>query len=317
MYSKNQKKGGNGPKTVLIIIGSIIGIFLLMTIILIALAASTLRSDTIPSSTGNVAVIPITGPIYSEGIQSTFSARSASSEKIVSFIEAAQKNPAIKAIVLDINSPGGTPVGSDMITKAVKEAKKPTYALIRDVGASGGYMIASGADEIIAYRMSMTGSIGVIGSYLEFSGLMDKYGVGYERLVAGEFKDSGSPFKELTEDERDIWQRQLDTLHELFIEEVAGNREMSVEQVRSLADGQVYLGVEALKLGLIDQVGGEQKLLEILKENLGEEPSYAVYRQKSTIFDALSGFNIQAMQNIGRGIGESLKESSTQPTILI
>lgn len=318
MASENKKSGGTSTlKIVLIIVGSLIGLFCITIILGLVIAASSLGGGDLPAGNGNIAVIPLVGPIYSEGISSTLSPASASAEKIVQFIEQADKASNIKAIVIDINSPGGTPVASDMITKALKSAKKPTYALIRDVGASGGYMVASAADEIIAYRMSITGSIGVIGSYLEFSGLMDKYGVGYERLVAGQYKDSGSPFRSLTEKERQIWQTQLDALHEIFIEEVAKNREMTIESVRELADGRVFVGDQALKLGLIDHTGGEVRLKEMLKELLGEEPKYSVYKRQASLIDMLGGYSTKSMQSIGEGIGSTLTEQNNYPNIII
>ena len=108
---------------------------------------------------------------------------------------------------MEINSPGGSAVASDEIATAVKNAKKPVISLIREVGASGGYWVASASDYIIANRMSITGSIGVISSYLEFSGLMEKYGVGYERLVAGENKDLLTPYKKLEADQKALVQK--------------------------------------------------------------------------------------------------------------
>ena len=145
---------------------------------------------------GNVALIPIEGIITGSG-GSYLGSSTISSKSIVEFIEEADKSDNIDAIVLEINSPGGSAVASDEIAEAVKNAKKPVVSFIREVGASGGYWVASASDYIIANRMSITGSIGVISSYLEFSGLMEKYGVGYERLVAGENKDLLSPYTKL------------------------------------------------------------------------------------------------------------------------
>ncbi|MBT5924903.1 S49 family peptidase, partial [Candidatus Woesearchaeota archaeon] len=150
---------------------------------------------------GNVAIIPIEGIITANGA-SYLGGNTISSQDIVSFIEDADAKSQIKIIVLEINSPGGSPVASDEIAVAIKRTEKPVIALIREVGASGGYWIASATDHIIANRMSITGSIGVISSYLEFSGLMEEYGVGYEQLTAGQFKDMGTPFKKLQDEER-------------------------------------------------------------------------------------------------------------------
>jgi protease-4 len=104
--------------------------------------------------------------------------------------------------------------------------------------------------------MSITGSIGVIASYLQFSDLLDEHGVTYERMVAGRYKDMGTPFKDLSDTERLIFQQTLDQIHTEFIEGVAENRNMSVSEVRKLATGQVYLGIKAIELGLVDAIGG-------------------------------------------------------------
>src|SRR3990167_6506295 len=154
----------------------------LVVVLLLSVAASfvssffTTFSESIES--GNVALIKIYGPITTTD-SGSFASSATSSTDIVELIEKAEKNDEIKAIVFEINSPGGSPVASDEIGRAVKDAQKPTVAWIREVGASGGYWIASASDHIIANRMSLTGSIGVIGSYLEFAELLDRYNVTY------------------------------------------------------------------------------------------------------------------------------------------
>ena len=142
-----------------------------------------------------------------------------SSTKTIQFIKAAEKDPSVRAIIFDINSPGGSAVASEEIAHAIKESTKYKVAVIRDLGASGAYWIASSSDVIFASRMSLTGSIGVISSFIQFEGLMDKYGISYERLVAGERKDIGSPFREMTDEERILFQKKINTIHEYFINE--------------------------------------------------------------------------------------------------
>src|SRR3989338_7280984 len=186
-----------------------------------------------PGSYGNVALIPIEGVITSDG-SNYFGQATISSQDIVQFIEDADSNEDIKVILLELNSPGGTPVGTDEIASAVLAAEKPVVAVIREVAASGGYWVASAAEHVIANRMSMTGSIGVFSGYLEFSGLMEKYGIGYERLIAGENKDIGTPFRKLTDKEKKILQKQLDQLHDFFIMEVATNRDIPKTKVKAL-----------------------------------------------------------------------------------
>ena len=172
---------------------------------------------------GNVAVIPIEGLITTG--EETFT-QGVKSKTIVDLIEKAQKNDDIKAILLEINSPGGTPVATDEIASAVKEANKTTIAVIRETGASGAFWIATAADRIFANRMSITGSIGVQASRLEFAGLIADYNVTYRRLTAGRLKDAGSRFREMTPEEQQLFQTMLDKLHNEFIKAVAHNRNL-------------------------------------------------------------------------------------------
>src|SRR3989344_4196005 len=184
--------------------------------------------------TNKIAVIPISGEI---GYSDSFSGTSVDPEQIVSYIDGANKDDSIKAIILDINSPGGTVVASEEIANAVKKSKKPVVALINEVGASGAYWIASSSDKIVASPMSVTGSIGVTGSYLEFSKLMDKYGITYNSLKAGDYKETGSLYKELTPKEKEILQGTIDKIYYYFIEQVSINRNLTEAKVKELANG--------------------------------------------------------------------------------
>lgn len=282
-------------KKVLLTIAAI----LFIGFILLPLSLSTFNDSKI----GNVAKIPIEGPITTNG--ATYLGQgTASSEEIVEFIKKADDNKMVKVILLEINSPGGSAVASDEIANAIKLTEKPTISLIRDVGASGGYWVASATDHIITNRMSITGSIGVISSYLEFSGLMEEHGVGYERLVAGENKDMGTPFQKLDETKKAIFQKKLDRIHGFFVEEIAANRDLSQEEVRKLATGEFYLGIEAFELGLVDQLGDSNTAEAYIKENYDvEDISYITYEKEITFLDMLSGVFTNIFFNIGEGMG--------------
>ncbi len=285
-----------------VILTSLAAVFILLVLLPITL---TLFDG---SKYGNVALIPISGVLTVEG-DSYLGQATLSSETIVGFIEEAEDNEKIEAILLEINSPGGSAVASDEIAEAVKKAGKPVLAVIRETGASGGYWVASAADHVIANRMAVTGSIGVISSYLEFSGLMEEYGVGYERLVAGERKDIGTSFRKLEEEEKAILQKKINRIHDFFIEEIARNRKIDEEKVRQLATGEFYLGVEALQLGLIDQLGGRETAEEYLKENFGiEEVDYVVYEAKPSFFDLLEGVFSRFSFHLGEGLGSAAAE---------
>ncbi len=265
-----------------------------------------LFSSSIPA--GNVARIPIEGIITGSG-EGTLGQETISSQDIVGFIEEADENSQVQVILLEINSPGGSAVASDEIASAVKRSSKPVIALIREVGASGGYWIASATDHVIAHRMSITGSIGVISSYLEFSQLMDKYGVTYERLVAGDLKDAGTPLRKLREEERVLLQQKLNTIHTFFIEEVAANRKLSASAVRDIATGEFYLGVEALELGLVDELGDKITAEEYIKETYGLAAiEYATYERSRGWFDILSAVFSDFSFHLGEGMGASFRE---------
>lgn len=271
-----------------------------------------------PSSRGNVALIPILGVITTNGEASTLGETVVSSSQIIEFLADAEINPHIKAIILEINSPGGSAVASDEIASAVKKSIKPTVAVIREAGASGGYWIASSTDHIIANRMSITGSIGVISSYLEFSGLMKDYGVGYERLVSGPLKDLGTPFKSLQPNEKNILQSKIQRIHEFFVDEVSENRNLPREEVTRLATGEFYLGVEALDLGLIDQLGDRSTAEQYLNTKYGlQEISYAIYEEPAGLLDLLSSIFSSFSFHIGEGFASQLKEEAGQGIMLI
>lgn len=288
-------------KTGWIVLFVILG-FLALSMLLFAL--------TIETPLGNVALIPIEGPIMGNG-GTLLGEEAVSSQNIVHFIEQADENPSVKVILLEINSPGGSAVASDEIAAAIKRTEKPVVALIREVGASGGYWVASAADYIVANRMSITGSIGVISSYLEFSGLMSDYGVGYERLVAGKYKDMGTPFRPLTEEEQHIFQQTLEQLHSFFMDEVAKNRNLPAYRVREISTGQFYLGVEALELGLVDALGDRKTAEEYIKQEYQlESIEYVVYQPNVGFFDLLSGVFANYFFSIGEGIGTVLTRQS-------
>lgn len=259
-----------------------------------------------PIGSGNVAVIPVKGIIVSEGTDSLFSESVASSADIVRWIKIADETQNIDAIVFEINSPGGTPVASDEIVQAIKKVNKTTVALIKDVGASGAYWIASATDHIIANRMSITGSIGVVGSYLGFAGFLDNYNVTYERLIAGKYKDMGTPFKEMTNEERELYQLQLDVIHKIFMDDVAANR--GLDSIEELATGQIYLGVQAIDNGLVDELGGVDEVKVYLENQLDTSVNFIKYEKRKGFFSSFGNVFSEQSFLVGRGIGDRLIE---------
>ena len=290
---KKVEKHSRTKAIVLIILGVFFFMFVLIPFVISAFDGAKF---------GNVALIPIEGIITGSG-GSAFGQQTLSSKEIVDFIEAADESKQVQVIVLEINSPGGGAVASDEIATAVKNTEKPVVAMIREVGASGGYWIASATDHIIVNRMSITGSIGVISSYLEFSGMMEEYGVGYERLVAGNKKDVGTPFRKLETDERDLLELKLNKVQDYFIQAIAENREMTIQEVTDAATGEFYLGVEAKQLGLVDELGGKDELEEyVMKTYHLQNVDYITYRKEAGLLDVLGGVVSNFFFRMGQGI---------------
>ena len=168
-----------------------------------------------------------------------------------------QKEDNVKAVVLRINSPGGAVAPCQEIYQAVKNVKKPVVASLGSVAASGGLYVASGADLIMANPGTVTGSIGVILQTVEVSGTMEKVGLKSQTIKSGLYKDLGSPFREMRDAEKDLLQNMVSEVYEQFLKDLAAGRpKLSPEEVRRLADGRIFSGAEAQRLGLVDELGG-------------------------------------------------------------
>lgn len=237
---------------------------------------------------GNVAVIKIRGPIMVDSSSRVLSDKVTSSSEVIGLLEKAEENPEVIAIILDINSPGGGAVASYEIAEAVEGSNKTVVAWIREVGASGAYWIASAAEYVVVNPVSITGSIGVISSYLDFSGFIQDHNVSYERLVSGEHKDIGVPFRELTDEERDIFQNDLDLIRMEFVKGVAENRDMTVEEVDAIATGQFFLGTQAKDLGLVDKLGGKEDAIRYIENKHDIEVELAEYKTHKSFSELLS-----------------------------
>lgn len=194
-----------------------------------------------------------------------------SSEFVVRDIENAEKDDSIKAIIVEIDSYGGSGVAGEEIADALKSAKKPTVALIRGAGDSAAYWAATGASRIFASQNSDVGSIGVTMSYLDAVEQNKKDGYTYNSLSSGKFKDTGNPDKPLTPEEVKLMMRDVNIMHQNFIKAVSDNRKLDIEKVKTLADGSTMLGEAALQNGLIDQIGGQTEVNQYLKDKIGED----------------------------------------------
>jgi protease-4 len=237
-------------------IGLTVGFVLLTLLSCVGLlvVAATGGGPSIGSYADSVALIHIDGVIAGTG---TSYEGVSSPEYILDQLDQALADDSVRAILLRIDSPGGTVAASQEISLAVRRAaeEKPVVASIGDIGASGAYMVAAQCSEIVASPGSAVGSIGVIMEIPNVAGLLDKLGVEFTVLTEGAHKDVGSPFRSVTATESAMLQGQMEIAYEQFIADVAEGRGMSEAEVRELATGWVWLGSEAIDLGLIDTLG--------------------------------------------------------------
>lgn len=174
---------------------------------------------------------------------------------IVKQLKWAEENEAVKAVVLRIDSPGGSVVASNEIHQQMAAMSKPVVVSMGELAASGGYYVAAPADVIFANPDTLTGSIGVIAQFLDLSSLLADYGITATTIKSGKFKDSGSAFRPMTEEEKAAWQDIVDEAYEGFVQVVAEGRNLTVAEVKALADGRVYTGRQAKELRLVDELG--------------------------------------------------------------
>jgi len=189
-------------------------------------------------------------------------------------LDKARDDDRVKALVVRINSPGGGVTASDILYRRLKKfraaRKVPVVAVLEDVAASGGYYVACAADTIVAHPTSVTGSIGVVVQTLSFAGTMKKLGISADAVTSGPHKDMGSPLKPLGEVDRKIIQSLVDEFYGRFVDVVTGGRSgLSRRQVESLADGRVYSGSQAAKLGLVNVLGDVDDAIALAKKKSG------------------------------------------------
>lgn len=196
-------------------------------------------------------------------------------------IDEARRDPRVEAVVVRINSPGGSPASSQEIHASLTRLRAeglPVVASLADAAASGGYYVALAAERIVANPGTITGSIGAVTQVVTLDRRLEEWGIGAEVLTSVPYKAVGHPFRPLTPDDRDVLRATLDDIHEQFVAAVARGRGLSVERVRQLADGRAYTGQQALALGLVDELGDLERALEIARELAGlDKDAPAVY----------------------------------------
>ena len=239
-----------------------------------------------------ILMIDVDGMISSALDTGLFSREKNIVSRVFERLETAARDPWVKAVILRIDTPGGEVTASDIVYHEVLRFKErtglPVIGLMMSVAASGGYYIASACDFIMAHPSTLTGSIGVISVFPNVESLMSKVGVKVHVIKSGASKDSGGPFRDMTDEEKKIFQGIIDEYYQGFLDVVARNRKdrIPAEKLRAIADGRVYTAPQALKLGLIDAVGyfddafGKARALASLKS--AKLVSYTYYPKTKT-----------------------------------
>lgn len=231
----------------------------------------------------NISVIPIVGEITSYdgetsgGPEEKAAPVSTSGDFVAGYIRAAEADPNIVGILARIDSYGGSGSGGEVIASALARSALPSVALIRSAGASAAYMAALGADAIIASRHAAIGSIGITYSYLDETKKNEQEGLTFISLASGPFKDSGSPNKPLTGEERALFERNIAYYHRAFVDMVAEFRHLPREQVEELSDGATLPGELAVETGLVDALGDQETARQWFSQTLGLAPEEVVF----------------------------------------
>ena len=209
-------------------------------------------------------------------------------EKLVNRI---LEDKRMRAVVLDIDSPGGDAAASDYIYRALKRIarRRPLVASIRGMGASGGYMIACAAHQIVAAPGSVVGSIGVISVRPALQELLERAGIGVNVNKSGEFKDMGAPWRETTPEEEAKLQELIDDMYSSFVSIVSESRNIEEERVREIATGEVYLATRAAELGLVDEVGDLDRAVDMAAKAAGISKRTVYMRPQRNFMERLMG----------------------------
>jgi len=264
--------------------------------ILALLAAILIPTILIPKLAGDkIAVISLSGTITTEGssLLPGLSGSTITPDLVRDYLTKAEKDKAIKAIVLRIESPGGEIAPCQEILWEIERVKetKPIVVSMGGTAASGGYYISTQANKIVALPTTMTGSIGVIYAIPNIEGFLEKLGIQIEIFTGGKYKDMYQGLRELTPEEEEIIKQMVDEYYEQFIDVVAEGRELSREEVRNLATGQIYTGTEAKELGLVDELGGLDTAIDLAAELAGiEAPTVEYYHPPRLTLWSLLGF---------------------------
>ena len=239
-----------------------------------------------------IAVVPVEGTIAPADNTLGGTQPTTTPEGLTDALRQAGQDTNVVAVVLEINSPGGGVTASDEMHQSILDFEentgKPVVVSMGDTAASGGYYISTAADRIFAHETTLTGSLGVIILLPNFAEAAEKYGIKQVAIKSGKYKDMGSAFREMTPDEREIFQSIVDDLYSEFVEVISEGRGIPEDRVREIADGRIYSGVQAKKLGLVDSLGDLDEASATVGRLAGAKDTTLVrYVQAPTLFETV------------------------------
>jgi protease-4 len=275
-----------------------LAVFLIFTILftgcagpsikLVSDASDPLREFTLEgTSGGKILIVPIRGVISDNPRKGFFRVLPSMVQKVVAHLRKAEKDPDIKAVILKINSPGGSATASDILYQEINAYKQRSgvkiVAAMMGLAASGGYYVALPADTIVAHPTTVTGSVGAVFIKPEVSGLMEKIGVDVTVHKSGRNKDMGSPFRTPSKEEEGILQALIDSLGKRFTGLVAQHRQLSPEALQEVATARIYIAADAQKVGLVDRIGYLDDALQAARQlaALPDTAKVVIYRRTS------------------------------------
>ncbi|HHT9136175.1 MAG TPA: signal peptide peptidase SppA [Candidatus Wunengus sp. YC60] len=282
-------------------------------------------AETIVEGSGEdkVAIISIKGILSSESAEGLFIEKPSIVEVAKQQLEQAAADTHVRAVLLEVDSPGGGITASDIIYNNVikfkAETKKKVVVYMQDIAASGGYYISSAADAIVAHPTTITGSIGVIMPLINVAELINRYGIKDSSIASGNMKEIGSPLKPMTPEESAILKNIIDEMYLQFVTVVSTGRKLDIETVKKIADGRIYTGKQALEKGLVDQLGYLEDAIGLTKKLAGlTEATIVRYEKHYGLADLFGLMSRRLFQNntIKLDISQLQEQGNTKPMYL-
>ncbi len=286
-----------GTRWAIVIIGILLLIGLLVTLLFFALIRGG-ETEEITGYGDKVAIVEVKGTILS-------------SENVVRQLKKFAKQPTVRALVLRIDSPGGSAAASQEIYEEVKRVRnsgKPVVASMGSMAASGGYYISVAATKIVANPATVTGSIGVISQFINVADLLKKVGIQETTVKTGKFKDAGSPFRSLTEEEKLYFQELMINVYDQFVDAVASERNLPIDTVRKYGDGRLFSGAQAKRIGLVDTLGSLEDAIRLAGKLGGIRGEPATVRELKRVSFVERLFDSAKQSVLGNRLEEPLLE---------